>query len=69
MRGSRSSSEDGVATRPGGSLELRAGDRVLLLAEVDDLEMLTRRFSGTQETLDDEPPPVVPSDPSSDHTA
>jgi cell volume regulation protein A len=60
---------DGVATRPGGSLELRAGDRVLLLAEADDLEPLTRLFAGTQKTLDDETPAVVPSDPSSDHTA
>jgi hypothetical protein len=58
-----------VATRPGGSLELRAGDRVLLLAEADDLEPLTRLFAGTQKTLDDETPAVVPSDPSSDHTA
>jgi potassium/hydrogen antiporter len=38
---------DGVATRPGGSLELRAGDRVQLLAEADDLESLTRLFTGT----------------------
>jgi cell volume regulation protein A len=55
---------DGVATRPGGSLELRAGDRVLLLAQEDDLEPLTRLFAGPQETLDDEPAAVVPSDPS-----
>ena len=40
---------DGMATRPGGSLELRAGDRVLLLAEADDLEALTRLFTGTSE--------------------
>ena len=40
---------DGVATRPGGSLELRAGDRVLLLAEADDLDPLTRLFAGTLE--------------------
>jgi cell volume regulation protein A len=37
---------DGVATRPGGSLELRVGDRVLLLAEADDLRPLTRLFTG-----------------------
>jgi cell volume regulation protein A len=55
---------DGVATRPGGSLELRAGDRVLLLAEADDLEPLTRLFAGTRKSLD-ESPAVVPSDPSS----
>jgi potassium/hydrogen antiporter len=41
---------DGVATRPGGSLELRAGDRVLLLAERDDLEPLSRLFTGAAET-------------------
>ncbi len=29
---------DGAATRPGGSLELEAGDRVLLLADADELE-------------------------------
>jgi cell volume regulation protein A len=40
---------DGAATRPAGSLELRAGDRVLLLAEADDLEPLTRLFTGTSE--------------------
>jgi potassium/hydrogen antiporter len=38
---------DGVATRPGGSLELRAGDRVQLLAEADNLESLKRLFTGT----------------------
>ena len=37
---------DGVATRPGGSLQLRAGDRVVLLAESEDLEALQRLFSG-----------------------
>ena len=37
---------DGAATRPGGSLELRVGDRVLLLAEPDDLEPLARLFAG-----------------------
>src|ERR671938_276262 len=36
---------DGAATRPGGSLELRAGDRVLLLAEPDDLDPLARLFA------------------------
>jgi cell volume regulation protein A len=40
---------DGVATRPGGSLELRSGDRVLLLAESDDLEPLARIFAGAKE--------------------
>ena len=40
---------DGAPTRPGGSLELRAGDRVLLLAEADDLEPLTRLFTGRSE--------------------
>jgi cell volume regulation protein A len=37
---------DGAATRPCGSLELRAGDRVLVLAEADDLEPLSRLFTG-----------------------
>ncbi len=36
---------EGAATRPGGSLELRAGDRVLLLADADDLEPLVRLFA------------------------
>ena len=36
---------DGVATRPGGSLELRVGDRLLFLAEADDLRPLTRLFT------------------------
>jgi cell volume regulation protein A len=35
----------GTATRPAGSLELRAGDRVLLLAEADELESLSRLFT------------------------
>jgi potassium/hydrogen antiporter len=35
---------DGAATRPGGSLELRAGDRILLLAQREDLEPLARLF-------------------------
>jgi potassium/hydrogen antiporter len=40
---------DGAATRPGGSLELRPGDRILLLAEADDLEPLSRLFAGAAE--------------------
>jgi Trk K+ transport system NAD-binding subunit len=40
---------DGTATRPGGSLELRPGDRVLLLAETDDLEPLSQLFAGEAE--------------------
>ena len=36
---------DGVPTRPAGSLELRSGDRVLLLAEADDLELLAQLFA------------------------
>jgi cell volume regulation protein A len=36
---------DGTATRPGGSLELRSGDRVLLLAEEGDIDPLTRLFT------------------------
>jgi cell volume regulation protein A len=36
---------DGTATRPAGSLELRVGDRVLLLAEAEDLEPLARLFA------------------------
>jgi potassium/hydrogen antiporter len=40
---------DGAVTRPGGSLELRPGDRVLLLAEADDLEPLSRVFAGAAE--------------------
>jgi potassium/hydrogen antiporter len=37
---------DGAPTRPSGSLELRVGDRVLLLAEAEDLESLARLFTG-----------------------
>jgi potassium/hydrogen antiporter len=40
---------EGAATRPAGSLELRAGDRVLLLAEAEDLEPLERLFTGPSE--------------------
>ena len=40
---------EGAATRPGGSLELRAGDRVLLLADAEDLEPLARIFAGASE--------------------
>ena len=36
---------DGTATRPGGSLELQGGDRVLLLAEEEDIEPLSRLFT------------------------
>jgi potassium/hydrogen antiporter len=36
---------DGAATRPGGSLALQAGDRVLLLANIDDLDPLARLFA------------------------
>jgi cell volume regulation protein A len=36
---------DGAATRPGGSLALQAGDRVLLLAEAEDLSPLARLFA------------------------
>jgi cell volume regulation protein A len=43
----------GAATRPAGSLELRAGDRVQLLAEPDDLESLTRLFTGRRRSADD----------------
>jgi potassium/hydrogen antiporter len=39
----------GSATRPAGSLELRGGDRVLLLAEEEDIEPLTRLFRGPAE--------------------
>ena len=39
---------NGAATRPAGSLELRPGDRVLLLAEADDLKPLTQLFTGAQ---------------------
>ena len=46
---------DGAPTRPSGSLELRVGDRVLLLAEADDLEALTRLFTVVSETDDDDP--------------
>jgi NhaP-type Na+/H+ and K+/H+ antiporter len=45
---------DGTPTRPSGSLELRVGDRVLLLAEADDLEPLTRLFTVASETDDDD---------------
>jgi Trk K+ transport system NAD-binding subunit len=38
----------GAATRPGGSLELEAGDRVLLLADADELGALARLFTGSQ---------------------
>lgn len=41
---------DGTPTRPRGSLELRAGDRVLLLADADDLEPLTRLFASRTES-------------------
>jgi potassium/hydrogen antiporter len=40
---------EGTTIRPGGSLELRAGDRVLLLAEPDDLEPLRWLFTGTSD--------------------
>jgi cell volume regulation protein A len=40
---------DGTPTRPSGSLELRIGDRVLLLAEANDLEPLTRLFAARGE--------------------
>ena len=40
---------DGAATRPGGSLELRAGDRVLLLADPDKLAPLARLFAAAPE--------------------
>ncbi len=36
---------DGQPTRPSGSLELQAGDRVMLLVEADDLEPLRRLFA------------------------
>ena len=39
----------GAATRPGGSLELRAGDRVLLLADPDKLAPLARLFAAAPE--------------------
>ena len=38
---------DGAATHPTGSLDLQVGDRVLLLAEPDDLEPLSRIFAGS----------------------
>jgi len=41
---------NGVATRPAGSLELRVGDRVQLLAETEDLRPLTRLFAGRSES-------------------
>jgi cell volume regulation protein A len=37
---------EGIATHPSGSLELQVGDRVLLLAESDDLEPLVGLFAG-----------------------
>jgi cell volume regulation protein A len=40
---------DGSATRPGGSLELQAGDRVLLLADADDRAPLARLFAARSE--------------------
>jgi cell volume regulation protein A len=40
---------DGAATTPSGSLELRAGDRVLVLAEPEDLEPLSRLFASVSE--------------------
>jgi cell volume regulation protein A len=40
---------DGAATRPAGSLQLRAGDRVLLLADPDKLAPLSRLFADTPE--------------------
>jgi cell volume regulation protein A len=40
---------DGEAIRPGGSLELQPGDRLLLLVEADDVEPLTRLFGGAPE--------------------
>jgi cell volume regulation protein A len=40
---------EGAATRPGGSLELRAGDRVLLLADPDKLVPLARLFAAASE--------------------
>lgn len=40
---------DGSATRPGGSLEIQGGDRVLLLAEEEDIEPLTRLFTAPTE--------------------
>jgi potassium/hydrogen antiporter len=40
---------DGAATRPGGSLEVRAGDRVLLLADPDKLAPLARLFAAASE--------------------
>ena len=39
---------DGAATRPGGSLELEAGDRVLLLADAGELEALARLFHASR---------------------
>ena len=40
---------DGAAIRPGGSLELRPGDRVLLLADANDLEPLSQLFARAPE--------------------
>jgi cell volume regulation protein A len=40
---------EGAATRPGGSLELRAGDRVLLLADPAKLVPLARLFAAASE--------------------
>ena len=39
---------NGAATRPAASLELEAGDRVLLLAEAGDLEPLARLFAAAR---------------------
>jgi NhaP-type Na+/H+ and K+/H+ antiporter len=35
---------DGAALQPGTSVELRRGDRVLLLADPEDLAMIERLF-------------------------
>lgn len=45
---------DGAATRPGGSLELRVGDRLLLLAEPEDLDTLARLFADRSEVVADD---------------
>jgi cell volume regulation protein A len=49
---------DAAATRPAGSLELRAGDRVLLLAEPEDLEPLSRIFASTGRGQESPVPPL-----------
>jgi cell volume regulation protein A len=41
---------NGAATRPSGSLELRPGDRVLLMAEADDLGPLAGLFAGRSQS-------------------